>query len=415
MSRLQELDVGTDENDHTGDELRDGGLKINEAIRKLNKLAMTETEATIAEALLTIVKEIAFLREFRGPDNSLQGKIPYTPQSRTWLEQTGGFWHASYEVRSTLSQSVDLALTLWKSGGFVIGNELGPHCLIGGERPDGQLTEIWTRLVGGKVGGAAVYTAAGSRADLAVAIVPTGTGALLRIEPDSLSTGGNVRGLYANDLQAGRSNAIRVANGGYSGIYSGFDNYTGFLAFCAAIGGGQFNTLEGISSFCAGGTLGHDYGRHYVGVHGWASFSNGGHAQATAAGLKGLSTTAAPVRLTADNFVASTGNVLNLPNNSFHLVELMLTARQSGGSAGTVGDSAWKKATFGIKRGANAAATSLVGPIKWGDSDADAGAVGWTWSIAADATNGGVDVSFTGQLNKTIQLTGYATITEIDP
>jgi hypothetical protein len=57
-----------------------------------------------------------------------------------------------------------------------------------------------------------------------------------------------------------------------------------------------------------------------------------------------------------------------------------------------------------IKRGANAAATSIVGTATVLSGYADAGAATWTIAVTADTTNGGLAITFTGQAATTIRV-----------
>ena len=56
-----------------------------------------------------------------------------------------------------------------------------------------------------------------------------------------------------------------------------------------------------------------------------------------------------------------------------------------------------------IKRGANAAATAIVGSVTMTVKDADAGASAWTLAIDADTTNGSLRTQVTGEAAKTIR------------
>ena len=56
-----------------------------------------------------------------------------------------------------------------------------------------------------------------------------------------------------------------------------------------------------------------------------------------------------------------------------------------------------------IKRGANAAATSIVGSVIKDVIASDAGASTWDITITADTTNGGIKVEVTGQASTTIR------------
>jgi hypothetical protein len=65
-----------------------------------------------------------------------------------------------------------------------------------------------------------------------------------------------------------------------------------------------------------------------------------------------------------------------------------------------------------IKRGANAASTTLVGSTVM-SSYADVGAATWTIALSADTTNGGLAVTFTGQAATTIRAVCSINTTEM--
>jgi hypothetical protein len=92
---------------------------------------------------------------------------------------------------------------------------------------------------------------------------------------------------------------------------------------------------------------------------------------------------------------------VNLPNNGTYMVQVIAVARQTGGGAGTVGDSKCWRADICLKRGANAGATSIVyssTPLASGD----AATAGWVMAFTADTTNGGLSVTGTGEAGKNI-------------
>jgi len=65
-----------------------------------------------------------------------------------------------------------------------------------------------------------------------------------------------------------------------------------------------------------------------------------------------------------------------------------------------------------IKRGANAASTTLVGSTVT-SMFADVGAATWTIALSADTTNGGLAVTFTGQAATTIRTVCQIRTTEM--
>jgi hypothetical protein len=66
-----------------------------------------------------------------------------------------------------------------------------------------------------------------------------------------------------------------------------------------------------------------------------------------------------------------------------------------------------------IKRGANAASTAIVGTATVMSSYADVGAATWALTAAADTTNGGLAITFTGQAGTTIRTVARLETTEM--
>lgn len=104
-----------------------------------------------------------------------------------------------------------------------------------------------------------------------------------------------------------------------------------------------------------------------------------------------LSTGATPVRATADGAAASTTNQLVLRNNSVFAVEGSVVAYDI-----TTLDSASFSFSALVKRGANAAATSIVGTPVISRDFGDAATATWAVTLVADTTNGALGVNVTG-------------------
>ena len=102
--------------------------------------------------------------------------------------------------------------------------------------------------------------------------------------------------------------------------------------------------------------------------------------------------------LRSNSGAAGTANQLTLPNNSAYYVRGSCIATVTGGG----NTKAWSFEAA-IKRGANAAATSIVGAVIKNIVAADAGAATWDITISADTTNGALAVSVTGQAATTIR------------
>jgi hypothetical protein len=112
--------------------------------------------------------------------------------------------------------------------------------------------------------------------------------------------------------------------------------------------------------------------------------------------------------LTSDTSAAGTTNQVILPNNSAYFFRGEVVAGVTGG-----GNTRGWVIEGVIKRGANAASTTLVGTPTVTSSFADAGASTWVIAVTADTTNGGLAVTFTGQAGTTIRVVAQIRTTEM--
>ena len=299
------------------------------------------------------------------------------------------------------------------------------------------------------------FTGIGTTTNIDVAIVPKGNGSFSLSVPDGTTTGGNKRGVYAVDLQLSRSNADNVAAGRYSFIGGGVQNRivdSGSFSWSSAIVagdgnsidnssasatvGGYFNQIEksnrsivlgGSGSIIAASSMSYTTNSAIVGgsnnkitdsnystiiggykgttkgVHGIVVLpaSNGplgtgethGAVQATILNLARETTDATPTVIASDNTAASTDNQLVLLNNS----ALAFKGTCIAGVTGAGNTKAWEF-RGAIKRGANAASTTLVGSVIKDVLAYDAGAATWDVDFTADTTNGALKVTVTGQV-----------------
>jgi hypothetical protein len=332
------------------------------------------------------------------------------------------------------------------AGNLSLGGAQGAH---GFEviTPGGSLNRMVA--IGGVTGapGRAGWAVSGADANIdAVLGQPKGSGALLAQFPDNAVAGGNARGANAVDLQTLRAGAAQVASGA-AAVIGGGDRNTA-SASRATVSGGQLNNASGQFSVIAGGQQNAASGggsaicggfgnaasgtdswipggssasaRSHQGRGAWASgsFAAAGDAQAGEFVLRQTTTDATPARLTATGGTPSATTTLNLPNNGTFRLKLFVIAQQTAGSAGSAGDCASWECDVLVKRGANAAATALVAGRTFNNTPAiaaitagtpfgpgmrDAAAAGWTLTLAADTTNGGLAVTGTGEANKTIR------------
>jgi hypothetical protein len=199
------------------------------------------------------------------------------------------------------------------------------------------------------------------------------------------------------------------ANGTYASTVGGyFNTASGAYSF---IGGGVSNAADSSYSVISGGGYGSTRG--VVGYHAFPACI-GPVAAVTGASQGGLLilgrvTTNATSAVLRSNTSASAGatNQIILPNNSAFYFRGSVIANVTGG-----GDT--KSWTFDgqIKRGANAAATTLTGSTVTSPYG-DAGASTWAVALSADTTNGGLSITVTGQASTTIRWVCKIETTEV--
>jgi hypothetical protein len=306
---------------------------------------------------------------------------------------------------------------------------------------------------------AAVLTANDAAASVDLVLMPkSGSGNILASIPDNTATGGNKRaGNWIVDLQRQRASANQIASGTNSTLSGGISNrVSGTSASCGggsgnivtgesattpgggsntvsgafgATSGGFGNTASGDYSFAAGrsntasasysvatgysntssgtssfttgllnaansyggiaiGAQSSTRGVGYAFVQAASALATVGDAQVGRYVFRAQTSSATPTKLMTD----TTGSLqqVTLPNNSTYSFMGQVSARSSGG------DSAAWRFTGTIERGANAAATALIGTPTITDTNAEAGAAAWTISITADTTNGAISITATG-------------------
>ena len=222
---------------------------------------------------------------------------------------------------------------------------------------------------------------------------------------------GNTASGIASFVGGGGTNGASLFNNTASGTWS------------VAVGG-LTSSATGVGSFVGGGyinTASGQYSSIVSGARGTTRAINGnfvfspvvpiadasGVSQAALLVLGVQTTDATATVLRSDSSAAGTTNQVILPNNSAYYFTGEVI---SGVTAG--GDSKGWSISGVIKRGANAAATTLVGSTVT-SLYADAGATTWTIGLTADTTNGGLKVTFTGQASTTIRTVCQIRTTEM--
>ena len=283
------------------------------------------------------------------------------------------------------------------------------------------------------------------------AIVPKANGALLAQVPDGTAAGGNKRGACAIDLQLSRNFAEEIASDYYSVIVGGSRNKI-VAGFGGAIVGGRANQVYG--DFSSAGGDGSTTGAESAFAFGFESRGNGvgsaafnnsisagsyasSFGSATASGNwsfatgKSLASKIGQVSASsykrsvvgdaqrsdftlgyitsdatpAELFTDAASERLTLGNSGTWTFEILVTAFcvASGESDG------WR--FFGvIHRGANAAATAIVGTVV----KEHVGATVWDFDVDADTTNGSLRLMATGEAGKTVLWNSAVRTSEIN-
>lgn len=222
----------------------------------------------------------------------------------------------------------------------------------------------------------------------------TSAGALTLKPEDGSTANGNARGTSALDLQPCAGAAATEVASGVNSIAIGCQN-TASGNTATAIG--YLNSATGTLGV-ATGTRSADRGRFSYLAFASGRFAASGDAQVGQAVLRASTTSTSATRLTADAAAAGSANIANLVNNQSMSFEIVVDVRDT-----TTGDEATYVGITGtvprckIKRGANAAATAMVGTCTMTELATPAGSLtGLTApTVTADTTNGGLNVTFT--------------------
>lgn len=365
---------------------------------------------------------------------AFQGALTLTHNATTLILPTGS---SISTAAGDVAEFVSLGSGNWRCTGYMRANG---QALAGGGGGLSYLTEaLSTASPNGTINVVSLTVTGGStNADLAWA--PKGTGAVMLSVPDGTATGGSKRGTNAIDLQVNRNSAGDVASGAnsftlgsansatqqYSGGVGRQNASTSQYSYCfgalntasalyaVSVGVGNTasnqgalainyqNTADGVYSL-ASGTQSTARGIHGADVRSSGQFSAIGDNQRGEYILRRATTDATPTVLTCDGTAPATGARVALPNNSAFALNGKVVARQN-----TTGDMAYWEFKGVIKRGANAAATSVVGTITGTGTTtvaADSGAAAWSIAVTADTTNGAIQIQVTGEASKSIKWT----------
>lgn len=276
-------------------------------------------------------------------------------------------------------------------------------------------------------------TAIGAESNIDFVIRPKGNGAITAHQPDGTTAGGDKRGLQSVDLQLSRANSTQVASGQYAAAIGRSCTASGFVACALGYGSvasgnyataiGTYNTSSGFQSVAIGpncvasgdysiaiGAGGLASGQYNV-VLGRLGSSRGiagvivegntptlGRSQASRFLLYTDTTSNSPTSATTiGNDSSLPTSTAVLPNNSAYYCRVRVLARKL-----TTDEAKSWSGTALIKRGVNAAATTLVGSSLTSDFG-DAGMSTCTVTLSADTTRGALAVTVTGLVGTTVR------------
>ena len=323
--------------------------------------------------------------------------------------------NASQLLVSASSTNADIVLSP-KGTGSVLAH-LPDSSATGGNKRGVKSVDLQTyRLAAGQVSsGYASVICGGGRNTSSDAFSFIGGGQLNVASADaSVVCGGRsntASGIYSVCV-GGKGNTVSgklgVCGGGYQNTVSGGTYARTFVGggrgntasnTGAAVLGGYFNTASGTFSSVPGGRYGTTRGISGMSAIASGRFGTDGDAQRGQYILRGLTTNGSAKVLTADQGAASTTNQVVLPNNSGYTFNGMVHCHRTD----SIGTSASFTFAGAIRRGANAASTTLVAAVTPTSLAVDAGGVTWALAVTADTTNGCLKVEFTGEASKTIR------------
>ena len=204
------------------------------------------------------------------------------------------------------------------------------------------------------------------------------------------------------------SGSSNTASGNQSFVAGGSNTAS---AVYSAVIGGTVNTADAEVATVIGGYYGTTrsiIGNTVFPANGGPIAAAAGVTQSALLVLGRQTTDATATVLRSNTGAASTTNQIILPNNSAYVFQGTCIANVTGGST----TSGWKYEGV-IKRGANAASTTLVAAVTPIVIAQDVAAASWVLAITADTTNGGIAVTVTGAAATTIRWVSRIETTEV--
>lgn len=289
-----------------------------------------------------------------------------------WFNPTNATSNGYITITPSASQTIDSKDTLILRGGeglLVISN--GSNWEIGAKRTMKAYSENFSK-------GNTVVASGLSSIAMGQSVTSSGTGSFCAGGTTNTASGAGsaVIGGYYNFAQAQYS----IITGGSNNTITSAGDYSNIL-------GGYSNNISGKYSIAAG--YGASVSQDGKWAYSSASIAANGDAQTGIMVLRASTIDATATILKSSASAADTSNQVILPNNSAFAFSGLIVARQKT-SDGT-NSAAWRVEGL-LLRGATAATTSLVNSATTVISNVP----GWTLTLTADTTNGGLAVTATG-------------------
>lgn len=214
-------------------------------------------------------------------------------------------------------------------------------------------------------------------------------------------------GITASGSQSTAIGANATASAQYATAFSGSSSGVSSAASGTASIAAQGGTASGANSVAIGE---YSSARSIIGAK---VFSNGrfgttGDAQSGVPYvLRALTTDATATVLTSNQSAAGTTNQLILPNNSAYTFTAEVISHRTDVVSGLTHRASWTVEGVAA-RDANAASTVVSAVI-----NTISNTPGWTLTVTADTTNGGIAFAFTGEASKTIRTVASVKTSEV--
>lgn len=341
---------------------------------------------------------------------------------------------SSYGITNTNTSTSGVSIVGGTNNRVTGTSNTSNSVIVGGSSNTISGASVGAALLGGNINtasstGAVVVGGSGNTASGTYSAVLAGSSNTAS-GTNSIITGGDSNQASATySAVLGGSN--NIANQTSSAVLGGFTN-TASGTYAAVVGGtnntcsssasavlaGNNNSNSGSYSAVIGGdsnTTTKDYAVILGGIAGNARHTAAvvsGHnssenCQRGEYGLLAYTTDATPTQLTIANLAASTSTRLTLQNSEQWSFDISVVV---GG--GTTTNAAWFHIRGGIKRGATAASTTIIG-TNVSESGIDAGLAGIACVAQADTTNGALQIMVTGLAATTLGWGAYVKAMQI--